>query len=191
MLATFYLTGPFSASTLSTEFTITGQPGNISHTGVTKTQLLTGHTIVFVDTVTGGTVTATNATCAGTSKNWSVIQGTPTPTPTPTATVPPLYGFFRSNPSPTYNGHCGQNQVTSALFYSSSQTISGMLGTMVYDGAQEPWIGGDFYYAVSSDDTFNTNSQPYYVIKVDDMGMVIDLQIISSCGGAGGGGAQV
>ncbi len=131
MLATFYLTGPFSASTLSTEFTITGEPGGITHPGILKAQLLTGHTIVFVDSVTGGTVTATNETCEGTSKNWSVIQGTPTPTPTPTATVPPLYGFFRSNPSSTYNGHCDQNQLISALFYSSSSTIVGMLGTMV------------------------------------------------------------
>ncbi len=191
MLATFYLTGPFSASTLSTEFTIVGNPGNIIHSGVTKSQLLTGHTIVFVDSVTGGTVTATNATCNGTSKNWAVIQGTPTPTPTPTATVPPLYGFFRSNPASTYDGHCDQNQLISALFYSSSSTIVGMLGTMVYDGIQEPWIGGDFYYAVSSDNTANTNDQPYYVIKVDNMGTVIDLQVISSCGGSGGGGAQV
>ncbi len=191
MLATFYLTGPFSASTLSTEFTITGEPGGITHPGILKAQLLTGHTIVFVDSVTGGTVTATNETCNGTSKNWTVIQGTPTPTPTPTATVPPLYGFFRSNPALTYDGHCDQNQLMSALFYSSSSTIVGMLGAMVYDGAQEPWIGGDFYYAVSSDNTANTNDQPYYVIKVDNMGTVIDLQVISSCGGSGGGGAQV
>ena len=183
MLATFYLTGPFSASTLSTEFTITGQPGNISHTGVTKNQLTTGHTIVFVDSVTGGTVTATNATCQGTSKNWSVIQGTPTPTPTPTATVPPLYGFFRSNGSITYNGHCGQNQITSALFYSTSLSISGMLGTTVYDENQDPWVGGDGYYAVSSDNTYNTNNPPYQVIRVDNFGQVTDVQYISSCGG--------
>ena len=78
MLATFYLTGPFSASTLSTEFTITGEPGGIVHPGVTKAQLLTGHTIVFVDSVTGGTVTATNETCEGTQKSWAVIQSTPT-----------------------------------------------------------------------------------------------------------------
>lgn len=185
MLATFYLTGPFSASTLSTEFTITGEPGGIVHPGVTKGQLLTGHTIVFVDSVTGGTVTATNATCEGTSKNWSVIQGTPTPTPTPTATVPPLYGFFRSNPASTYNGHCDQNQLTSALFYSTASTISTLYGSMVYDGNQDPWVGGDFYYAVSSDNTFNTNNQPYYVIKVNDMGEVIDSQVISDCSGPG------
>jgi hypothetical protein len=185
MLATFYLTGPFSASTLSDTFTIVGNPGNISHTGILKAQLLTGHTIVFVDSVTGGTVTATNATCDGTSKNWSVIQGTPTPTPTPTATVPPLYGFFHSNPSLTYNGHCDQNQIISAPFYSSSSTLAGMYGSMVYDNNQDPWVGGDFYYAVSSDNTANTNDQPYYVIKVDDMGMVIDAQVISDCSGPG------
>jgi hypothetical protein len=76
MLATFYLTGTFSASTLSDTFTIVGNPGNISHTGILKAQLLTGHTIVFVDSVTGGTVTATNATCDGTTQPWYVIQGT-------------------------------------------------------------------------------------------------------------------
>jgi hypothetical protein len=189
MLATFYLTGPFSASTLSTEFTITGEPGGIVHPGVTKAQLLTGHTIVFVDSVTGGTVTATNETCEGTQKSWAVIQSTPTPTPTPTITstpLPPLYGFFRSNPSVEALGHCEQNQITSALFYSTSTTISGMLGTTVYDGNQDPWVGGDFYYAVSSDDTFNTNDQPYSVIEVDNYGMVTDVQYITDCGGGGG-----
>jgi hypothetical protein len=188
MLATFYLTGPFSASTLSDTFTIVGNPGNISHTGILKAQLLTGHTIVFVDSVTGGTVTATNATCDGTSKNWSVIQGTPTPTPTPTATVPPLYEFYHSNPALSPLGHCDQNQVTSALFYSSSTTISGMLGTTVYDNAQDPWVGGEFYYAVSSENTANTNDQPYYVIQVDNFGLVTDVQYIADCSG---GGAQV
>ena len=193
MLARFYLSGPFSASTLSDNFTIVGNPGNYITTGVTKTEMQypSYKEIVFLDSVTGGTVTAVGGTCNGTSVNWSVIQATPTPTPTPTATVPPLYGFFRSNPASTYNGHCDQNQLISALFYSSSSTIVGMLGTMVYDGNQDPWVGGDFYYAVSSDNTFNTNNQPYYVIKVDDMGTVIDLQVISDCGGPGGGGAQV
>ncbi len=189
MLATFYLTGPFSASTLSTEFTITGEPGGITHPGILKAQLLTGHSLTFSESVTGGTVTTTEPeTCVGTVVNWFVeLQPTPTPTvtPTPTATVPPLYGFFRSNPASTYNGHCDQNQLISGPFYSSSTTIVGMYGTMVYDNNQEPWLGGDFYYAVSSDNTANTNDQPYYVIKVDDMGMVIDLQTISSCSGPG------
>lgn len=83
MLVTFYLTGPFSATTLSDTFTIVGNPGAETHTGITKSQLLTGHSITFSDSVTGGTVTATNETCEGTQVNWYVTGG-PTPTPTPT-----------------------------------------------------------------------------------------------------------
>lgn len=85
MLVTFYLSGPYSATTLSTEFTIVGNPGAETHTGITKQQLLTGHSITFSESVTGGTVTATNETCNGTVVNWFVTpQATPTPTPTST-----------------------------------------------------------------------------------------------------------
>jgi hypothetical protein len=88
MLARFYLSGPFSASTLSDNFTIVGNPGNYITTGVTKSQMQypSYKEIVFLDSVTGGTVTAVGGTCNGTSVNWSVIQATPTPTPTPTPT---------------------------------------------------------------------------------------------------------
>jgi hypothetical protein len=88
MLARFYLSGPFSASTLSDNFTIVGNPGNYITTGVTKTEMQypSYKEIVFLDSVTGGTVTAVGGTCNGTSVNWSVIQSTPTPTPTPTPT---------------------------------------------------------------------------------------------------------
>lgn len=105
MLVTFYLSGPFSATTLSTTFTIVGNPGAETHTGVTKEQLLTGHSITFSDSVTGGTVTATNATCAGTSVTWSTgPQDVPTPTPTPTVTVQGnCYTFLYSSvPSDLY-----------------------------------------------------------------------------------------
>ena len=107
----------------------------------------------------------------------------PTPFPTPDPTSPPLFGHFRSNPSSTYNGHCNDNQVTSATFYSTSSTIgSSMYNTTVYtDTNYTPWVGGGFYYAVSSDDTFNTNNPPYYSIKVSDNGLVESVQYISSC----------
>ncbi len=111
-------------------------------------------------------------------------NGTPDPTPDPT--TPPLYGFFRSNPNLVSNGHCNGNQVTSAPFYSTSSTITNMLNTTVYtDTEYTIWTGGDFYYAVSSDQAFNTNSQPYYVIKVNDFGEVIDVQSIVNCTGGG------
>lgn len=82
MLVTFYLSGPYSATTVATEFTIVGNPGAETYTGVTKTQLLTGHSLTFSESVTGGTVTATNATCnTGTYEvAWSVSAPEPTPT---------------------------------------------------------------------------------------------------------------
>lgn len=127
----------------------------------------------------GGTISDV-VTCGAMSTS------TPTPTPTPTPSTPPLYGFFHSNPSSTYDGHCNNNQITSALFYSNYNTIPGMLNNMVYDSNQDPWLGNNQYYAVSSDDTFNTNNQPYYVIQVDNFGIVSDVQYITTCGGGGG-----
>ncbi len=191
MVVTFTLQNQYSGSTyVAGPFNISGTTsGNVTTelaTGVTKTQLLTGHTISGIsDMTTGGTIASTG-TCT-TTQQWQAFPS-PTPTPTSSTTTPPLYGFFRSNPSAVFNGHCNNNQVTSALFYSTSTTITGMLNTTVYDALQDPWVGGEFYYAVSSDDTFNTNNPPYYVIKVGNMGEVIDVQYISSCGS---GGAQV
>jgi hypothetical protein len=115
--------------------------------------------------------------------SWSVTFSC-APGPTPTPTTPPLYGFFRSNPKVLYNGHCNDNQITSATFYSTSNTIPFMLNTTVYTDTQyTAWVGGEFYYAVSSDNTFNTNVQPYYAIKVNNLGEVISVQYISSCTG--------
>jgi len=107
------------------------------------------------------------------------VVPTPTPIP-PTPTTPALYGFFRSNPSNLCDGHCNNNQLTSAQFYSTSSTIPFMLSTIVYDSNQDPWVGGDSYYAVSSDNTFNTNNPPYYVIRVDDFGLVTEVQYVAS-----------
>ena len=89
MLVTFYLSGPYSSTTVSSKFTIVGNPGAETFTGVTKTQLLTGHSLTFSESVTGGTVTTTEPeTCVGTVVNWFVEpQSTPTPTPTPTPTA--------------------------------------------------------------------------------------------------------
>lgn len=86
MLVTFYLSGPYSATTVSSKFTIVGNPGAETYTGITKTELLTGHSLTFSESVTGGTVTATEPeTCDGTVVNWFVTpQATPTPTPTST-----------------------------------------------------------------------------------------------------------
>jgi len=101
MLVTFYLSGPYSASTVASEFTIVGNPGAETFPGVLKAQLLTGHSLTFSESVTGGTVTATDATCEGTVVNWYTEPQAPTPTPTPTVaqfTLSPAYGLsYRYN----------------------------------------------------------------------------------------------
>ena len=89
MTVTFTLTGG-SSSTNAGPFNISGTTsGGASNTvliatGITKTQLLTGHTVTNVtpENITGGTITSTG-TCT-TTTTWSVV---PTPTPTPTATA--------------------------------------------------------------------------------------------------------
>lgn len=188
MVVTFTLQNQYSGATyVAGPFNISGTTsGNVTTelaTGITKSQLLAGYQITGVsDMTTGGTIASTGV-CT-TTQQWQAYPS-PTPTPTSSTTTPPLYGFFRSNGSITADGHCGQNQITSALFYSTSMTISGMLGTTVYDGNQDPWVGGDGYYAVSSDDTYNTNNPPYQVIRVDNFGEVTDVQYISSCSGGG------
>jgi hypothetical protein len=59
-----------------------------------------------------------------------------------------------------------------------------MLNTTVYTDTQyTAWQGGEFYYAVSSDNTYNTNNPPYYAIKVNNLGEVISVQYVASCGG--------
>jgi hypothetical protein len=90
MTVTFTLTGG-SASTDAGPFNISGTTsggalnGVSIATGITKQQLLTGHTVTNInDTITGGTIASTG-TCT-TTDTWSV---TPSPTPTSTATPTP------------------------------------------------------------------------------------------------------
>jgi hypothetical protein len=64
-----------------------GSPANTTiDTGVLKTDLATGVTYTIAETITGGTITAKNTTCDGTSINWSITPQT-TPTPTTTNTI--------------------------------------------------------------------------------------------------------
>lgn len=96
MTVTFTLTGG-SASTDAGPFNISGTTSGGSlngvsiATGITKQQLLTGHTVTNInDTITGGTIASTG-TCT-TTDTWSV---TPTPTPTSTPIPPtPTAGVF-------------------------------------------------------------------------------------------------
>jgi len=87
-IVTFTL-NPSYSGTDADDFTIVGvhengSPANTTiATGVTKSDLATGVTYTIAETITGGTITAKNTTCDGTSINWTI---TAEPTPTPTIT---------------------------------------------------------------------------------------------------------
>jgi hypothetical protein len=96
MNVTFTLTGG-SSGTSAGPFNISGTTsggalnGVSIAAGVTKAQLLTGHTVNSVlDTITGGTIASTGTTCPSSTTTWFVITATSTPTPTPTVTPTPL-----------------------------------------------------------------------------------------------------
>jgi hypothetical protein len=101
MTVTFTLTtsltdaGPFNISGTTSGGALNGV--SIA-TGITKQQLLTGHTVTNInDTITGGTIASTG-TCT-TTDTWSV---TPSPTPTPTPTAIPTTSYtYRLGPSYT------------------------------------------------------------------------------------------
>ena len=92
MVITFTLQAAYSGSTyVAGPFKISGttNTGTVTElaTGITKTQLLTGHTITGIsDATTGGTINSTG-TCTN-SIPW-LANSTPTPTPTSTPTPTP------------------------------------------------------------------------------------------------------
>jgi hypothetical protein len=137
----------------------------------------------IADCIENNSLFALGATISQISYGSPCVVPTPLPTPTPTPTS--LIEYYRSNPSATALGHCNQNQLMTGPIYSYSGTITGMLFTTVYDGSQDPIIGGNLYYAVSGTSGSNTNDLPYYVIQIDDFGSVNDVQYITSCDGGG------
>ncbi len=99
MTITFTLASGSSA-TAAGPFNISGTTdGGSSNTvsiatGVTKAQLLTGHTVTNVtpENITGGTITSTGS--CNTTTTWSV---TPTPTPTATAAACECYTVYNES----------------------------------------------------------------------------------------------
>jgi hypothetical protein len=83
-----------SSATAAGNFNISGTTNanvvSLLEAGVTKAQLLAGHTINGVnDAITGGTIGSTGTTCPSSTATWYVVQPTPTPTPEPTVTPTP------------------------------------------------------------------------------------------------------
>lgn len=139
MLVTFYLSGPYSSTTVSSQFTIVGNPGAETFTGITKTQLLSGHPLTFSESVTGGTVTTTEPeTCVGTVVNW-LVNPEPTPTPTPTTVELQVYGkdeyITPQNATMTYtvNGGSSFNLITLEPLPSNCGLIGTISGLALND----------------------------------------------------------
>jgi len=119
------------------------------------------------------------------SVTFSCAGPTSTPTSTPTPTPTPVYLRYISTGLSTFNAHCGNNYVTSMVIRNVSSTIDGMLNTLVRDQYDNPINGGNLYYVVSSEQTFNTNNPPYKVIKIDQYGYVETVTLLSSCSSGG------
>jgi hypothetical protein len=145
MTVTFTLTAGSSA-TAAGPFNISGTTsGGASNTvsiatGVTKTQLSTGHTVSSIsETITGGTIASTG-TCTTTTP-WYVVQSTPTPTPT--ATPVPLYNVYEicgwTDPALQYK----------YILYSNTYGTRGFID-VTYCASQVTSIGGIPYSEVQS-----------------------------------------
>lgn len=91
MIVTFTLQNQYSGATyVAGPFNISGTTdANVTTelaTGITKAQLLTGHTITGIsDSTTGGTIASTGI-CTNTQQ-WEAFPSQPTPTPTTTSTA--------------------------------------------------------------------------------------------------------
>lgn len=163
MFVTFYLSAATSGSTVSSTFTITAEPGGHSTTGVSKADLLAGKIIEYPENVTGGTVTATDGTCNGTSATWLVVSSTPTPTPTATA-VPGAFGYtttFGSYPVTSIGSATLTIQNTTSVdkyLWLRSNSAYGTSGTLVGSAAI---TDSGFEDTVSMSDTVNTQNQTF------------------------------
>ena len=158
MTITFTLASGSSA-TAAGPFNISGTTdGGSSNTiliatGITKTQLLTGHTVTNVtpENITGGTITSTG-TC-NTTTNWYT-----TPPPTPTATPSPCECHTVYNESGDrsiifqYN-RCGDGNLTSSTVASGAnrticiqdgtEIISDDIGLLTVVACGTPCTGND------------------------------------------------
>ena len=140
MTITFTLASGSSA-TAAGPFNISGTTdGGSSNTvsiatGVTKAQLLTGHTVTNVtpENITGGTITSTGS--CNTTTTWSV-----TPTPTPTATAPAcecltVYNEADRNIIFQYN-RCSDGQLASlSVPFGTNRTVCVQEGTDITDAS--------------------------------------------------------
>jgi hypothetical protein len=103
-------------------------------TGVTKTQLTTGHTInTTLETLTGGTIASTG-TCS-TTQPWYVTAPTPTPTPTATNSGVVLTSMQAQGPYQDCTNACSaynnlQSYTTFYITEANLNNLTSLQGTM-------------------------------------------------------------
>jgi hypothetical protein len=173
-----YVAGPFNISgttSAGTSYWLV--------TGVTKSQLTTGHTITTAyETLTGGTIASTG-TCT-TTQPWYVAAPTPTPTPTLTAngdilTAVGLQGAYQtcSTACAAYNSNFSFTQ-----FYMSTNNfneLASLNGTLYTTNIANPayYVNSGWYYHNSG-----------YIIEVGTSGVVVSTMYQCQSGGQCGGG---
>jgi hypothetical protein len=150
MTVTFTLTAG-SSGTAATSFDISGTTSGGAlntvsiATGVTKAQLLTGHTVSSIsETITGGTISSVGCASAS-STTWSVIAPTPTPSPTPTVPLgDPLFIFY---------GNSGTGAGSACLNSNNNNTSYRVRVWTALADADTELMNGHYYY--------NTDGSPF------------------------------
>jgi hypothetical protein len=173
-----YVAGPFNISGTTSAGT-----SYWLATGVTKSQLTTGHTITTAyETLTGGTIASTG-TCT-TTQPWYVT--TPSPTPTPTATesgaaltAVSLQGGYNScaNACSAYNSNPSYTTFyMTTSYFNELATLNGTLYTTSTANASY-YLGAGWYYHTSG-----------YIIQVGSNGVVNATMYLCQSGGQCGEG---
>ena len=145
-----YVAGPFNISGT----TSAGTPYWLV-TGVTKSELATGHTITTpYETLTGGTIASTG-TCS-TTQNWYVTTPSPTPSPTATDSGQTLYTLSAQGAFGVCTDACAafNSSPSYTTFYMTTQTfneLSAVNGTLYTQNIANPSYiaNAGFYYHTS------------------------------------------
>lgn len=162
-----YVAGPFNISGT----TSAGTTYSLA-TGITKTQLTTGHTInTTYETLTGGTIASTG-TCS-TTQNWYVTAPTPTPTPTATNGGASLTAIGLQGPYNSCNNACSayNSSPSYTQFYMTSTNFNDLTstnGTLYITNVANPgnYASPGYYYHSSG-----------YIMQIPGFDGVVDATI--------------
>jgi hypothetical protein len=96
--------------------------------------------------------------------------------------------FYRSSGVTTQEGHCNAAYGANKAITSTAASLNALLNSQVCQGGV-PFDGGNLYYGVftsSASSAFGAGAGSYYVINIDNSGIVQELAIVS-CNTTGGG----